>query len=128
MDPAHELPSQQDGSRSSQSSLPVDFLNGLFECSPAVGVASLSLTARLTVSLDEESQLLRSPWQIRMKKDGGTSDHLSSALGLKLTMCRLAQRAEKDLQTYLTGKESTFPDIAHFLAQYIFHTPQEGHI
>lgn len=45
-----------------------------------------------------------------------------------LTMRRLAQRAEKDLQTHLTGKDSTFPDIAHFLAQYIFHTPQERHI
>ena len=111
-----------------QSSLPVDLFNGPFECSPAVGVASLSLTARLTVGLDEESQLLRSPWQTRMKKDGGTSDHLSTVLRLKLTVRRLAQRAEKDLQSYLTGKESTFPDIAHFLAQYIFHTPQEGHI
>ena len=36
---------------------------------------------------------------------------------------RLAQRAEKDLQIYLSGKDSTSSDIAHFLAQYIFHTP-----
>ena len=42
----------------------------------------------------------------------------------KLTISRLAQRAEKDLQTYLTSKDSTFLDIAHFLAQYLFHTPQ----
>ena len=46
----------------------------------------------------------------------------------KLTIYRLAQRAEKDLQTYLTGKDSTFPDIAHFLAQYISHTVQLWHI
>ena len=35
----------------------------------------------------------------------------------RLTERRLAQGAEKDLQTYLTGKDSTFPNIAHFLAQ-----------
>ena len=43
-------------------------------------------------------------------------------------MRRLAQKAEKDLQTYLTGEDSTFPNIAHFLAQYIFQAHQERHL
>lgn len=31
---------------------------------------------------------------------------------------RLAHRAERDLSTYLGREDSTFPNIAHFLAQY----------
>lgn len=56
-----------------------------------------------------------------------TPDLCRMLLRLKLTMRRLAQRAEKDLQNYLIEKDSTFPNIAHFLAQYVLHTPQERH-
>lgn len=75
------------------------------------------------------SVLLRSPWQTQMKIDGGTSDPLLLVIETEVyMMCRLAQRAERDLQAHLTREDSIFPDISHFLAQYTLRTPRERHI
>lgn len=41
----------------------------------------------------------------------------------ELTISRIAQLAEKDLQAYVKEKGSTFPNIINFLAEYSSRTP-----
>lgn len=112
-------PWQQGVTKSLQSSLPVDLLNGLFERSPAVGFPSLSLTARLMMKSRSHQELLHSPWQTQMRRDGGASDLLSFVIKIETHSVQVGSASRErpadlpDWERLHISRHRAFPGSVH---------------